>query len=200
MFAPGTLVNDFGGETYYDIILTPDVDGLILDADQLYSTAGNGAIFRISDAYDDCTESIGQVNRFELRDLETLLDADVSCPGPFVGAAYGGVCVLVPPVSMGYFIIPFEVDTPRLGNVHDIYSIYPNPASTYFIVQQKNINNQEIHDINIEIYSMFGNLLQKTIVSEGQSIDISKLPVGVYNVLIKTDGLKTETESLIKMK
>lgn len=73
MFAPGTLVNDFGGETYYDIILTPDVDGLILDADQLYSTAGNGAIFRISDAYDDCTESIGQVNRFELRDLETLL-------------------------------------------------------------------------------------------------------------------------------
>ena len=67
-------------------------------------------------------------------------------------------------------------------------------------MQQKNINNQEIHDINIEIYSMFGNLLQKTIVSEGQSIDISKLPVGVYNVLIKTDGLKTETESLIKMK
>ena len=199
-FAPGSLVEDFGGADDFEIILTDDVDGLILDPDQLYSTAGRSALFLISDGYDNCTEAIGQENRFEIRQLDILANAEITCPGPFIAAAYGGVCVEVPATSMGYFIIPFEVSPLRKGNVFDRYSIYPNPASTHFIVQQKNIQDDLVLGMEINIYSVFGNLIQSEIVDEGQIIDISKLPVGVYNVLIKTPGLKPEAEMLVKMK
>ena len=54
--------------------------------------------------------------------------------------------------------------------------------------------------MQVEIYSHTGNRISAQSVEEYQAIDISDLPVGVYNVVIKTEGMTTEYEQLIKMK
>jgi hypothetical protein len=57
-----------------------------------------------------------------------------------------------------------------------------------------------IENMQVEIYSHTGNRISAQSVEEYQAIDISDLPVGVYNVVIKTEGMTTEYEQLIKMK
>lgn len=54
--------------------------------------------------------------------------------------------------------------------------------------------------MTIEVYNIYGALLLSENVSEHQYIDISELSVGAYTVLIKADGLRTESKTLIKMK
>ncbi len=84
--------------------------------------------------------------------------------------------------------------------MEDIFAIYPNPASNSFSIQQVDTKLDEFKNMNIEIYSINGGIVKSVTIDEGQVIDISQLPVGMYNVLIKVDGLKTQSESLIKMK
>ena len=62
-----------------------------------------------------------------------------------------------------------------------------------------NVLISDIHWQQQEI-KMFGKLIQNVSVQDGQTIDITQLAVGAYNVVIKSDGLTKETESLIKMK
>jgi hypothetical protein len=198
-FDPGSLEDAYGGGT---VTLSSSVSGEILDADQLYSTAGNSALYKINSAYTTagavptCSLTVLAENTYEISSLDAITPS-TTCPGGF--SITGGICVTVPGYSMGYFVIPFTV-TPRLGVVDDIYSIYPNPASTYFRVQQIDNINGEDNNILVEIYSIYGGLIQRLNVTENESIDISQLPVGVYNVLIKTEGSNKESESLIKMK
>lgn len=195
---PGLVVEIFE-EDGFEAILSTDIDALILDADQLYSTAGKSPLFDINEEYNTCTDAIDNENRFELTGLEPY-SPNVSCPGPFIGGAPNGVCVELPAVSMGYFVIPITISPLRKGNPNDIYSIYPNPASTHFTIQQKNIENANGAIMEIEIYNMFGGLIQESYTSIGSTVDISQLPVGAYNILIKTKGFPNETETLIKMK
>jgi hypothetical protein len=62
------------------------------------------------------------------------------------------------------------------------------------------IEIQDLQSMQVEIYNIYGGLIQKVTAEEGQSIDISQLPVGVYTVLIGSEGNNPETETLIKMK
>lgn len=54
--------------------------------------------------------------------------------------------------------------------------------------------------MQVIIYNMFGSIVQKNIVAEGQAIKISQLAVGTYTVVIKSSDDKIETETLVKMK
>ncbi|MFI5170995.1 MAG: T9SS type A sorting domain-containing protein, partial [Chitinophagales bacterium] len=162
-----------------------------IEADQLYSNSGTSDLFSINNAYDDC--NAGDPNMFELNGINTY-NGKYSCPGGWDVA--GGVCVRVNPYSCGYFIISY--DTYRLGEINDVFKIYPNPASNYFIIQQINAEHIEVKNMEVKIYDLFGKLLQVKIVDEGRAIDTSKLPVGAYTIVISTEG-KTEAETLIKM-
>lgn len=171
----------------------------MLDPTQLYSTAGRHQLFEylpLNNYYGECEEDF-----YDYRMEITSTSSEVStttCPTGIGTAPDGGVCVTVPATSAGYFIIPITVY--RLGEMEDIFALYPNPASTHFTIQQLHTRMDEFQNLEIEIYSINGSLITRLSVNEGQQIDISQLPVGLYNVVIKYNGMKTQSESLIKMK
>lgn len=177
-----------------------------LDPTDLFSTAGRSGVYGNAepDPADDpinihynCDEGYGSNKYpFEIVGISTSTSS-TSCPGGYTPPT-GGICVTVPATSAGYFVIP--VTAYRLGEVKDVYAIYPNPASTNFVIHQIDPHHSIIKNMSVEIYNMYGGLIQTTTVDEGQAINISQLPVGIYTVIIKTEGLKTESESLIKMK
>jgi hypothetical protein len=191
---PGTLGQIYTPDMDVDLDIPDDIIVYSINADQLYSTSGRSALFDINHAYDDCADDYD--NRMEITGSTTSI-GNVACPGGW--SEDGGVCVRVPPISSGYFVIPYET-TLRKGIVEDIYKVFPNPASTHFMVTQKGDDLNNINKISVEIYTLYGSLISTQMVNEAQAIDISALPVGVYNVLIKTEGLKAESETLIKMK
>jgi hypothetical protein len=200
---PGLLHKVFHPVGSYYADLSTDITAVILDADQLYSTAGECDLYNLNSAYTgiSCSTEIGLENRFEIRNLDLTYSPNVSCPGSFTTGAPYGVCVQMPPVSMGYFAIPFDIYPLREGDLENNYALYPNPASTYFIINQTTPNSGISPKIQIEIFNVNGGLVHSEIdLIMGKAVDISQLPVGIYNVVIKTEGLKTESERLIKMK
>lgn len=184
LFPLATSVNLYGGTINF------------LNAEMPYNTSGKSSLYRINTWY-NCFDGGGsQMHTIEIDEDDVFNGlADTDCPTGGSGAA----CVVVPPYSLGYFTLDIDVNY-RLGEVQDIYSIFPNPASTGFSIQQLNPDNSDITEMLVEVYNSYGSLVQTSKVIEGQTIDISKLPVGSYNILIKTDGLLPETETLIKMK
>lgn len=193
--------NDFGeifGVGYEVELDFDDIEIYSLNTDQLYSTAGRSSLFKINEAYDGCHDPSGAdplENRFEI--TETVMDVN-SCTCPTGFDPTGAVCVKVDPISSGYFIVKFDVF--KKGEMIDIYTIFPNPASTSFTITQKQSEMDHILEMDIEIFTMQGNLVTKQKVENGQNIDISNLPVGVYSIVINTPGLKPEAEMLVKMK
>lgn len=59
-------------------------------------------------------------------------------------------------------------------------SIYPNPASDYFILSSTKVHNQ----MNSLIYNSEGNLVQKSIIEINKKVDISTLPIGMYYIYL----------------
>lgn len=195
-FDPGTLEDIYGPTIHIDLG-TGTVMGHILDAQQTYSTYGNQDLFAINDAYSPCNTAITIPTRLStIANLE--LPVGVTCPGGFTSGVVGGVCVSVPPMSLGYFEIPFTFM--RIGEFDEQLSIYPNPTSSYFIIQRITTDEIGISEMNIKIYSLYGSIVKETTAEVGQSIDITELPVGVYTVAIYQDGKKLEVKKLIKMK
>jgi len=194
---PGDIIEIFDMPGY-EAILSTDIDALILDADRLYSTAGTNTLFDVNEEYELCENADDFENIFEITGLEPVTP-NISCPGAFTTASPNGVCVRLPAVSMGYFEIPIVLSPERKGESFNNYTIFPNPASNNFAIQQLDFNTNDIQHIEVYIYNMYGNLVSYEIVSEGQNVDVSALPVGAYNIVIKTNAYKTEFETLIKM-
>lgn len=167
-----------------------------MNAELPYSTSGKSTLYDINNWY-NCEQGGGtQMHTIELTESD-MLDglANTDCP---VGAT-GAACVKVPPYSLGYFTLNVDVSF-RFGQATDIFALYPNPSSTSFYIQQKNPDNTNQLFMSVEIYNLYGALIKSSEIYEGQAIDIANLPVGVYNVVIKCEGLQTETQRLIKMK
>lgn len=59
---------------------------------------------------------------------------------------------------------------------------------------------EENQTLEVNIRNMTGAIINTVNVLQNQQIDISKLPVGVYLVEIKSEGHVTGTEQLVKMK
>jgi hypothetical protein len=170
-----------------------------LDPQQLYSTSGKNALYtEINTAYNVCDDgddmSYDYPDWYEIQNTSTLTGF-VSCPP---GVPADCRCVEVPATSTGYFVLPFTLF--RLGELTDEYSIYPNPTDNYFYLQKTSLLEEHANELRLNIYTMVGNLVSSQNCTIGQKIDISNLPVGVYNVVVINSQNKTESERLVKMK
>lgn len=190
--------NTFGNiyDPNMEITLGTSINVYSVDADQLYSNSGRGAIFEINNFYNTC-DAGGIDNRFEIQGISTS-SGYVACPGGWSEA--GGVCVRVPAYSAGYFVIPFTAELREGQNNTDIYKIFPNPASNSFYVYHKNSDISGPENLMITLYSSFGSIVFSTLIDEGAPVNIDNLPVGCYTVLIKSNDGRIETETLVKMK
>jgi len=172
-----------------------------LNPAQLSSTSGNNAMYThefITSAY-GCTPEPDPINAphpFEIINTGTSVSG-TSCPGGFTPPP-GGICVTVPATSAGYFVVPITVDE-RLGHTDDVFVLYPNPASAYFVVQHKTDLFDCPEALTIELYSLYGNLVHSTTGMLGEPVDVSMLPAGPYTVVIRADGCVEETKTLLRM-
>jgi len=88
----------------------------------------------------------------------------------------------------------FCQDTLGLNNQKSsIIKLYPNPTSGKFKISTKVI----YQTINISIYNLTGQIVHVT--TNESEIDISKLPLGLYTVLINVDG-DIEARKMLKVK
>ncbi len=199
----------YGTQTYY---IDPDeVEGLYpgfsinlnnppiyiysIDAQQPYSRSGYNSLSAINTYYTSCNDGADYDNWFEITATATETNTG-TCAGGW--GISDGVCVKVPAYSCGYFVI--ELDPYRLGDAQDVYRIFPNPASTGFMIQYTDKDFDRGAELQVEIYSTTGNLIETVFAFEGEMIDISKLPVGVYQLVISQNDFNTEKELLVKMK
>ena len=191
---PNNLVTIYTGAAGISFS-TPSI--LCVDPQQLYSTSGRSAILdKITNQYPCSTSPLTYPNWFDLSAAAGVPGFGfVSCPP---GVPADCKCVEVPATSVGYFEIPFTLL--RLGELEDIYRIYPNPSSEYFIVELITPIEFENKDFQVDIFNMTGSLIKSRFATEGQKISVSDLAVGVYNVVIKKEGLRTESEVFVKMK
>lgn len=167
-----------------------------IKGNQLYSGSGKGAQFDINNAYIDCHDPFDYDYWYEI-DGETPPFTDIqTCPTNMPADA---MCVTVPAYSCGYFVFTYD-PTLRVGEMEDMYQIFPNPASSGVVIQQIDYTNTDISALDINIYSAAGNLVSSKKVEEGEMVDISQLPVGVYTIIINSDVKRPEMETLVKMK
>ncbi len=73
------------------------------------------------------------------------------------------------------FVLYFMPDDVEEGAVNHIDAVYPNPAHDYIYVEYHGCKS-----VSINILGLNGKLLGSYIISESKSIDISKLPKGIY--------------------
>ena len=185
---PGSLAGAYLTGTHAEIHC---VDGL-----QLYSGSGKGAVYDINDAYDDCNPS-GYPNQFEIQGERPPYIDYSECPEPLPA---GAMCVTVPAFSCGYFVFSYNPYL-RLEQGDNMYEMYPNPANTSFSIKKVYaMQVEENQTLEVNIRNMTGAIINTVNVLQNQQIDISKLPVGVYLVEIKSEGHVTGTEQLVKMK
>lgn len=166
----------------------------LIDVDQLYSNSGKSALYDINRSYDECGLPL-PANYFEIQGPEpTYIDYE-ACPTNMPSDA---MCATVPAYSIGYFVFSFDPSA-RLGEIVNKFQIFPNPASTKFIITQTNIKENELSNLVVRIYTMYGNLVYQGSFDENESIPIDDLPVGTYYIQISENNY-LESEILIKMK
>ncbi|MFI5171606.1 MAG: T9SS type A sorting domain-containing protein, partial [Chitinophagales bacterium] len=171
-----------------------------VDAEQPYSTSGKSEVFNINTFYNSCNDPFDlnapYENRFEI--TETSEEENTgTCSGGW--GITDGVCVKVPANSCGYFMIEMEPYV-KLGVNKDFYRIYPNPASTFFTLLFSDAEYDNGEKVNIDIYSASGSYQKSAQINAGEKVDISDLPVGVYQLVITQNNLQAENEMLVKMK
>lgn len=91
----------------------------------------------------------------------------------------------------------FKITTGTLGTQENNHlgtiKIYPNPAS-----KEVFINGIKDKKVTAEIISTDGRkVLETGVVTEGQRIDISKIPTGVYFINLKSGKLKSFSQKLV---
>jgi len=193
------IVNTAGTTGIYPggVLTIPDTATIYcVDALRPYSTSGQGnnTLYKLNECYlapDNYEFPI------EIIQVDTIQNT-ASCPGS------GDLlkCFVVPANSFGYIKVPIEpYYPPRLEGLplYDV-NIYPNPANTVITLQAKCIDaGCELSEhMNAEVYNMQGNrCLQAEILNNGL-VNISVLPAGVYQVLIKFEDGNSIVKNLVK--
>jgi len=184
LFPGAVSVNLYGGTINF------------MNANVPYTTSGKCSLYNFNNWYDCQAGGSGNMYSIETDENDILNGlASTDCPVGVSGAA----CVVVPKYSLGYFTINIDVNY-RLGENKDVFAIYPNPTSSNFYIQQINSEEMVATLLDVEVYNSYGANVLSTQVVEGQRIDISNLPVGSYNVLIKSNNVLRDSEVLVKMK
>jgi hypothetical protein len=175
-----------------------------LNPSQLYSTAGRSAMFvePINSAYGCRPDPPGAglpidlPYPYEITDTWTGISG-TGCPGGFT-PPMGGVCVTVPATSAGYFIVPIT-PTLRKGEIASTFTLYPNPADNFFVIQKTSTNADVADNFNMKIFSTFGALVLETSVRSGEMVNTDKLPSGMYTVVITDSNNYSSTLKFSKM-
>ena len=131
---------------------------------------------------------------YEIRNEGVVYIDNGECP---TGAA-GSMCVTVPPFSCGYFVFTYD-PVLKTGDLTNSFNLFPNPASTNFIIEPTNAVTASNTTLDVTIISAQGAMVAHQNALPGEPIDISNLSVGVYQVLIKTPEY-IESELVVKMK
>lgn len=107
----------------------------------------------------------------------------------------------MPPISKGYIKIPYTVAELSKGDLEANFNLQPNPTSSYCIIKEagKSETNDDI-EYNIVIYNSYCSIVKTISTIKNKSIDFSDLPVGMYQILIKSNKELVGVERLIKMK
>lgn len=189
------LEDALGYPIYFDE--PPVVYGV--DAQQLYSTAGLANTFEINTCYnDDYPINLHEddVVGGESHNIGLITETD---PFSWLPQYH----FTVPARSFGYakihlwhVIIHKDADTSGLSIIPDC-TLYPNPAtSALYIEFTSDLNSNE--NLNVEIYSLSGELISTQLVVEHQPVNISTLPSGLYLTKIRTDAGFEIIKSFIK--
>ena len=105
-------------------------------------------------------------------------------------ASVPGALLIRPIIGSNLVLSTNEIANNGVQNIR----IFPNPASTYFSISNREIENDPVAEM--KIYSMFGNevLYKKGVDS---NINISHLPVGIYIVKIVSENRYYSAKLLI---
>lgn len=78
------------------------------------------------------------------------------------------------------------------------FNLYPNPTSGEIVID---LTAYQGKSLNIEVYGLQGNLLQKIALDEAQnleSLDLSEYQSGMYLIKVKTEGLPEVTKRVVR--
>jgi len=160
-----------------------------IEANNLYSGSGENTLYDINDYYGSCLEG-----EYEIRNEGVVYVDNGECPT----GAPGSMCVTVPPFSCGYFVFTYDPIL-KTGDLTNSFNLFPNPTSTNFIIEPTNAAKTSNTTLDVTIISAQGAMVAHQYALPGEPIDISNLPVGVYQILIKTPEY-IESELVVKMK
>ncbi len=122
---------------------------------------------------------------------------------PAAGAGYGtlftgcfGLAYNATSGSQANFVV-VKINNQNVLNTSDLdktsFSLYPNPTNEVLNI------NSEVKMNSITIYNLVGQVvLEKKLNAQFESVSISNLPEGVYNVKVVTD-LDTKTKKIFKV-
>ena len=159
-----------------------------VDAVWPYSNSGHSKLFDINTCYNG-----SNLHPYEIQSIKTITTL------PECTAPTGSICVTVPAYSFGYYVVPVFA-TSKLGLVlrEDAFSIYPNPASTAFKIICS-APEAIINEFEVTLYNLEGMVCYKSAYTINTDIDVSKLPSGVYMIVISNkEQTFAVTKKLIK--
>lgn len=200
---PNTLINLFPGATHINL-LNPRI--YMVDAAYPNSSSGknslvtsNGGSPRINSCY-GC-QNVDDPGTFHTVDI-TGITEQWNVPECTTLPA-GSLCVTLPGYSYGYFKSEIEVsyipDEERLAFYPNaVVNLFPNPTSDYFIVdvQMAEIVYEKIH---ITVNDLTGHIYSEYEISNGDVVNISELPSGIYQVTIQLANSQKILKSLVKI-
>lgn len=76
------------------------------------------------------------------------------------------------------------------------FKVFPNPTNDQIAILSDNEDNLEVDEI--EIINLLGQSFKREKWVVGEKINVSNLPTGVYQLLLKTNGLLVGRETFIK--
>lgn len=81
------------------------------------------------------------------------------------------------------FVLNYAINTGIKETANQIFEIYPNPSTTYFVLRIKEL---ETAPLQCTLFDMVGKQIDSYIIENSETtIDISNIPSGIYMVLVK---------------
>jgi hypothetical protein len=94
-----------------------------------------------------------------------------------------------------YYNEPTTVDPTDIGII-DV-RLFPNPADARVNIVVRGLNNAD--DVSIRLIDMLGKELETSMLVNGKgSIDVARLPSGIYSVMFISNGTKIAAKTFVK--
>ncbi len=162
-----------------------------------YSTSGQGknTLYKLNECYKTPYDIDFPI---EITQVDTILNIP-SCPG----SGDPLKCFVVPAYSFGYIKVPIAAYYPPgryAGTAMYDVNMYPNPANSFITLQTKCLQTDCTFSetMLVEVSNALGEICLIMDIKNNGTINISGLPQGVYQILIKFDNGNTIVKQLVK--